>query len=198
MDGKEADRDIFRGRADMKIITKFRKPRRKPHSGARLGGVFHIKCFDKHGRLKWQDEAKNLVTNVGLQHILDILFVSATSQVDPWYVGLTDGTPTPAAGDTAASHGGWTEVTAYDEANRQTFTDARADQQVDNDGNEATFTISSDSTTIGGAFLISDNTKGGSSGTLLCVAAFSGGDKSADDDDTLEVEYQFTAADDGV
>ncbi|GAG46997.1 unnamed protein product, partial [marine sediment metagenome] len=36
--------------------------------------------------------------------------------------GLTDGTPTPAAGDTMASHGGWTEVVAYDEGVRQTLT----------------------------------------------------------------------------
>ena len=167
-------------------------------SGVKFQGIFTVKCFDPMRRLKWEDKAYNLVVNVGLQHILDILFVSATSQVDPWYVGLTAGTPSPAAGDTMSSHGGWTEVTAYDEASRQTFTDSRTAQQVDNDGNEATFTISSDSTTIGGAFLVSDNTKGGSSGTLLCAAAFSGGDKSADDDDTLEVEYQFTAADDGA
>jgi hypothetical protein len=97
-----------------------------------------------------------------------------------------------------ASHAGWTEVTAYDEAVRQTFTDARTGQQVDNDGNEAVFTIDTNSTTIGGAFLTSVSTKGDGPGELLCVAAFTGGDKSADDNDTLTVDYVFSAADDGA
>ena len=35
-------------------------------------------------------------------------------------------------------------------------------------------------------------------GILVAVAAFTGGDKSADDGDTLNVQYDFTAADDGV
>lgn len=164
----------------------------------KVGGEFVVTCRDPDGNIKWVEKAKNIVTNVGLQHILDILFVSATSQVDPWYVGLTDGTPSVAAGDTMSSHAGWSEVTAYDEANRQTFTDARTGQSVDNDGNEAVFTIDTNSTTIGGAFLCSDNTVGGSTGTLLCVAAFTGGDKSADDNDTLTVDYTFSAADDGA
>lgn len=166
--------------------------------GVKLGGVFHVKCFDKHGNLKWEDTAPNLVTNVGLEFILDILFVSATTQLDPFYVGLTDGTPTAAAGDTMLSHAGWSEVTAYDEAVRQTYVDVRSGQSVSNTASKATFTIDTNSTTIGGAFLISDSTKGGTSGTLLCVAAFTGGDKSADDDDSLEVTYTFSAADDGA
>jgi len=180
---------------ELKAIRSPKDPRVK--SGARFGGIFRIKCYDKHGNLKWEDTAKNLVTTVGLQHILDILFTSDT-QVDPWYIGLTSATPSPAAGDTMASHAGWTEFTNYDETVRQTFVDARTGQQVDNDGNEAAFTISTDSSSIGGAFLVSDSTKSGSTGTLLCCAAFTGGNKSADDNDTLEVEYQFTAADDGV
>jgi len=170
---------------------------RKTGERVRVGGQFRVTCRDSEGRVKWDEIADNLVVNVGLQHILDVLFAGA-SQVDPWYVGLTDGTPTVAAGDTAASHAGWTEVTAYDEANRQTFVDVRTGQSVDNSASKAAFTISSDATTIGGAFLISDNTKGGSAGTLLCAAAFTGGDKVADDNDTLSVQYTFTAADDGV
>ena len=47
-------------------------------------------------------------------------------------------------------------------------------------------------------FLSDSATKGGSTGLLLCVAAFSGGDKSADDGDTLNVQYDFSAADDGA
>jgi hypothetical protein len=165
-------------------------------SGAKLGGQFVIECFDKDGKLKWRDCFTNDVVNVGLQHLLDVL-TAGSSQTDPWYVGLTDGTPTPAAGDTMASHAGWTEITAYDETNRQTWVDVRSGQSVDNSASKAVFTMSS-STTVGGAFLTSANDKGGSTGTLLCVGAATEGDRSVVDNDTLNVQYTFTAADDGA
>lgn len=167
-------------------------------SKSRFGGIFVVECRDPRGRLKWRDTAKNLVVNVGLDHILDVLFKGGTP-TNPWYVGLTDGTPTVAAGDTMASHAGWVEVVAYDEATRQEFVEgAIASQSLNNSASKAAFTISSDSTTIGGAFLASNSTRGGSTGTLLCVGAFTGGDKSADDGDTLQVQYTYSAADDGV
>lgn len=157
-----------------------------------LGGIFTIKCYGPDGKLKWKDTAKNKVVNEGLNHMLDVLFVSATSQVDPWYVGLTEGSPTPAAGDTLASHGGWTEENSYSEGSRQTYTDVRTNQTVSNAAAKASFSINANGQTIGGAFLCSAST--GTSGTLLCVAAFSGGNKSADSGDTLEVTYEFSAA----
>jgi len=167
-------------------------------AGVRIGGIFTIWCYDKNGKLKWKDTAKNLVTNEGLDVILNILLKGATPE-DPWFVGLTDGTPTPAAGDQlTGTHAGWTEVTAYDEAGRQEFVDgALSSQSVSNSASKASFTIDTNSTTIGGAFL-ADITTQGANGTLLCIAAFTGGDKSADDDDTLDVQYTFSAADDGV
>ena len=167
-------------------------------STARLGGVFTFRCFDPDGKLKWEDTAKNLVVNAGLQHILDILFVSATAQVDPWSVFLTDGTPTVAAGDTSASHVGWVEVIAYSETVRQTYVDVRTGQTVSNTASKATFSINAASTTIGGAGLASTSTKGSTTDDILCAAAFTGGDKIADSGDTLEVTYEFSAADDGA
>lgn len=163
--------------------------------GVKLGGKFEIKCFDKTGKLKWKDTAKNIVVNVGLYHILDILFVSATSQIDPWYVGLVDDTPSFAAGDTLASHAGWTENANYT-GDRKEFVDVRSGASVGNSASKASFSIDTDSQTIAGAFLCS--AASGTSGTLLCEAPFTGGDKSVDDGDTLEVTYTFTAADDGA
>ena len=166
--------------------------------GGKIRGHWDIVCRDKNGNIKWTDVIENLVVNAGLDHLLDAT-LSGGSQITTWYLGLTDGTPTVAAGDTAASHAGWTEVEAYDEANRVTWTDAGvSSQSVDNSGSPATFTISSDSTTVGGAFLISENTKGGSSGTLYAAGAFLAGDKSLDDDDTIDVTATFTSEDDGV
>lgn len=157
-------------------------------------GRWQITCRDKHGNIKWTDVIENLVTNAGLNYLLDA-GLSGGSQVTTWYVGLTDGTPTVAAADTMASHAGWTEVTAYDEATRVVWTDGGvSNQSVSNAGSAAEFTISANSTTVGGAFLVSDSTKGGTTGTLYAVGAFSAGDKSLDDDDVLTVTATFTAA----
>lgn len=166
-------------------------------SEVKLGGIFDVWCYGPDGQLKWHDIAPNLVTNEGLDHILNIL-LKGTTQSDPWYIGLTSSTPSVAADDTlTGTHSGWTEVTAYSEGSRQEFVDgALSTQSVDNSGSKASFSINSNSTTVGGAFLADDSTTG-SNGTLLCAAAFSDGDKSADSGDTLEVQYTFSAADDG-
>lgn len=157
-------------------------------------GRWAIVCRDKHGNVKWTDVIENLVTNAGLDHLLDATLSGAT-QITAWYVGLTAGAPTAAAADTSASHAGWTEVTAYDEATREAWTDGGvSSRSVSNSASAAQFTISTNGTTVGGAFLISNSTKGGSTGTLYAVGAFSAGDKSLDDGDTLDVTATFTSA----
>jgi uncharacterized membrane protein len=157
----------------------------------KMGGRWYLKCTAPDGTVKWEAESHNTVVNAGLEHILDILFVSATSQVDPWYVGLTDASPTIASTDTVASHGGWVEVTAYSATTRSAYVDVRSDRQVSNTASKASFAISS-TVTVGGAFLASSST--GTTGTLLCVAAFSGSDRSAVSGDTVEATYTFSAA----
>ena len=166
-------------------------------SGVRVGGVFTVECYGPDGVLKWRDTAKNLVVNVGLQHILDAIF-SAATQVTVWYVGLTAATPSPAAADTMGSHAGWTLFTAFDEAALPAWVEVRTNQSMDNSASKAAFTISTNSSSIGGAFLCSLSGKAGTTGTLMCAAAFTGGNKAADDNDTLQVTYTFSAADDGV
>lgn len=168
---------------------------RRAHALGQMGidGQWEITCRDPDGRVKWTDRIENLITNEGLNHALDVV-LSGGTQDTTWFVGLTDGTPTAAAGDTLASHAGWTEVTAYDETNRVAFVDGGvSSQSLDNSGSPAQFTISTNSTTVGGAFLAGVNT--GTSGTLFAVGAFSAGDKSLDDNDTLDVTATFSAAD---
>lgn len=166
----------------------------KINSGGIFGGRFDVECFGSDGVLKWSDHIDNLVVNEGLNHILDILFVSATGQVDPWYVGLTDGTPTIATGDTMLSHVGWAEDANYAGV-RKAYIDVRSGQSVDNSASKASFAINA-TTTIGGAFMNSDDSA--TAGTLLCAGAFTGGDRSVVSGDILNVTYTFTAADDGV
>ena len=159
-----------------------------------FSSVYEFWCYDRDGNLKWYEKCHNLVVNVGLNDLLDKYFKGSTYTA-AFYVGLTDGTPTVAAGDTMASHAGWTEVTAYDEANRQTLTlGSVSSQAVNNSASKATFTIDTNSTTIGGAFVTTNNTKGGSTGTLYGAAAFTGGDKTLDDGDTLAVQINLSAA----
>lgn len=157
------------------------------------GHVFIFEAFDPDGNLKWREEVPNLVVNEGLDDIL-AKYYKGSSYTAAHYVGLTDGTPTVDAGDTMGSHPGWTEVTDYDEAARPDFTPGTVSgQSVDNSGSKATFTINS-SVTIGGGFLTTDSTKGGTASTLVGAAAFSGGDRSLQSGDTLNVTVTATAS----
>lgn len=160
----------------------------------RLANMFRVECHGPDGQLKWVDEFDNLVVNAGLDDSLD-KHLKGSSYTAAWYVGLTDGTPTPAAADTMASHAGWTEVEDYDEAARQTLTlGSVSGQSVDNSASKSVFTIDTNNTTVGGVFIVSNSTKGGSTGTLYGVGAFSAGDKTIDDDDTLTVTVTCTAS----
>lgn len=148
----------------------------------------------EQGVLKWEEEINNTVVNVGLDDVLDKYF-KGSAYTAAHYVGLMSGTPTVTDGDTMASHAGWTEVTAYSEANRQTLTlGSVSGQAVSNSASKAVFTINADSTTLGGAFTATDNTKGGTTGTLYGAAAFSAGNKGLDNTDVLQVTVNLTAA----
>lgn len=161
----------------------------------RLSTHYRVECFDRAGNLKWADEFDNTVVTAGLNDSLD-KHLKGDTYTAAWYVGLTDGTPSFAAGDTMdGAHAGWTEVEAYDEANRPALTlGSVAAGSVDNSASKAEFTISTNSTTIGGAFVVSDNTIGGTSGVLYGGGAFTAGDKVLDAGDTLFVTVTLTAA----
>jgi hypothetical protein len=162
-------------------------------------GVYKIQCHDKDGNLKWEDEAPNLVVNEGLQD-MNAKYFTGTTYTAAWYLGLygSGATNSPAAGDTMASHAGWTEVTAYSQATRPacTFgTPTTANPSVaTNSASPASFSING-TTTVGGAFLTSNNTKSGTTGTLYSAADFSApGDRSVVSGDTLSVTYTLSLA----
>lgn len=162
-------------------------------------GRFKIQCFDKDGKLKWEDENHNLVVNVGLQYMCGTALTSV-AQITTWYIGLygAGASNTPAASDTMSSHAGWTEVTPYSNATRPTCTFATATTAnpsvATNSASVAVFNINATST-VGGAFLVSNSTKGGSTGTLFSAADFSSpGDRSVASGDTLNVTYTLSLA----
>lgn len=154
---------------------------------------YEIECYDASGQLKWREVIPNIVVNVGLDDVLD-KYYKGSGYTATHYVGLTAGTPTFAAGDTMSSHAGWTENTTYTEGTRPTLTMGTvSSQSVDNSAAKAQFSING-STTVGGAFVATDSTKGGTSGTLVGGAAFSGGDRALVTSDVLNITVTATAA----
>jgi hypothetical protein len=171
----------------------------KAGEAAQATGVYHVQCHDKDGNLKWTAESKNLVVNAGLAYMAGTALTSVT-QITTWYLGLygSGATNSPAAGNTMASHSSWTEVTDYSNANRVTATFVTATTAspsvVTNTASPAVFNING-TTVVGGAFLTSENTKGGTTGTLFSAADFgSPGDRSVVSGDTLSVTYTFSLA----
>lgn len=162
-------------------------------------GVYTMQCFDKDGNLKWKAECPNLVVNGGLQDMNNKYFLGS-AYTATWYIGLygSGASNSPAAGDTMSSHIGWTEVVPYSQATRPacTFgTPTTANPSVaTNSASPAVYSINATST-VGGAFLVSDNTKSGSTGTLYSASDFtSPGDRSVVSGDTLNVTYTLSLA----
>ena len=167
--------------------------------GAREGlgasGVYTVVCIGADGVEKWRDTFPNLVVNSGLKLMNDTFFAGSSYNA-VWYLGLISG---PGSGtsfsatDTMSSHLGWTEDTVYSNANRPTVTFGSAtlaDPSVI--ATTATSFSINGATTVAGAFLTTNNTKGGTTGTLFSASDFTGGDRILASGDTLNVTYTFT------
>jgi hypothetical protein len=160
--------------------------------GIKLETHWKIECFDAEGKLKWLEEFDNLVVDEGLNDSLD-KHLKGSSYTAAWYCGLTNTTPTFAAGNTMASHSGWVENVTYSQSTRPAVTFGTvASKSVDNSASKAVFSING-TTTVGGAFMVTVSTKGGSTGILYGGAAFSA-DRSVLSGDTLNVQITCTAA----
>jgi hypothetical protein len=170
----------------------------KNGDGVSAGGVYTVTCVGADGVEKWSDTFHNLVVNEGLQNMNQTYF-KGSGYTAAWYLGLVEGPgsgTTYAAGNTLASHAGWTELTpgtAYT-GNRQavTFgTATTADPSViTNSASPSTFPMLVNGTVVAGALLCSVAT--GTSGILFSAGDFTGGDKTVDSGDTLNVTYTFS------
>ena len=171
-----------------------------PKSGdsAFAGGVFTVTCVGSDGVEKWSDTFHNLVVSEGLQNMNQTYFVGS-GYTAAWYLGLVQGPgsgTTYAAGDTLATHAGWTELvpgTAYT-GNRKTATFGTATTAdpsvIANTASPASFAMLVNGTVVAGAILASVNS--GTSGILFSAGDFTGGDKTVDNGDTLNVTYSFS------
>lgn len=148
-----------------------------------ISQMYFVECFDSNGNLKWEDGFKNIVVTVGRNHYLDATL--KTGSVSPvWYVGLKNATAA-VAGDTMSSKG-FTELVPYSNGTRPTFTTGTITSgSVDNSASKAVFNING-TATIGGAFLVNNNTKSGTTGILLGAGQF-GAPRDVLNGDTLNV-----------
>jgi hypothetical protein len=134
---------------------------------------------------KWCEDFRNTVVTVGKNDLLDKYF-TGSGYTAAWYLGLigSTGYSAIAAGDTMASHAGWTESTVFSNANRVTLAFSAASGGSKATSAAASFNING-TDTIKGAFATTSNTKGGTTGILYSAGLFSGGDKAVASADTL-------------
>jgi hypothetical protein len=135
------------------------------------GVGWRVTARTREGVVLWVAEIpENLVVTAGLNLLLDRSFKTVPANVN-WYCGLK-GSGTPVAGDTMSSHASWSENTTYSNSTRPALTPGTiASGQFDNVSSPASFNING-TTTVYGVFLTTDNTKGGTSGTLYSAGDF--------------------------
>lgn len=153
-------------------------------------GWVRVECV-RNGEVIWVDEGPNLIVTEGRNKLLDET-LAGSAYTAAWYMGLTDNTPSPAAGDTMASHAGWAETQNYDEATREALSFSAASSGTKATSADASFTISTGGDAVGGVFVTSNSTKGGTTGVLFSAKAFTGGNRSLLAADVLNVSYSVS------
>lgn len=141
---------------------------------------YKVECFDSNGNKKWEETFENTVTTEGKNSVLDVYFDAATA-ITTWYLGLK-GTGSAAAGDTLASHAGWSEVTPYS-GNRPSITWGEPSSASLAASSAVSYTINA-TATVAGAFICS--AASGTTGTLYSAGDFAAS-KSVTSGDTLNV-----------
>jgi hypothetical protein len=138
-----------------------------------------------------EEDVHNLIPTEGLNYLLGA-GLTGVSQLSTWYIAIFEGNYTPVAGVTAATFAtAATESTAYDEANRQTWTPgAISAGSITNSASKAVFTINA-TKTIYGLGQLSVNTKGGTTGVLVSAARFASS-RAVVDNDILQVTSTIT------
>lgn len=165
-------------------------------NGFLIGTKWNFECYRKDGTLRWAElQRPNIVTNQGLDALLNIMFHAAT-QISTWYVFAVE-TDTAAADTMTYAVPVFTEWDGYTEAARQAYVEAAASSQsITNSANKATFTSSETKTLYGGALVgggtdaaTMSDTAGG--GTLFCYSKFSAG-KAVESGDTFKISITIT------
>jgi hypothetical protein len=148
--------------------------------------IFDIECIGADGAVKWRESVRNLVTTGGKTDIID-KYLKGSTYTAAWFVILA-GAGSKAAGDTLASHAGWSEVTPYS-GNRPAITWGTT--SAGSNTSVATSISINATATVAGAGTSSVNT--GTSGILYNVADFSAS-RDVVDGDTLNVTITLSVS----
>jgi hypothetical protein len=146
----------------------------------------HIAGFLEESLLQFQMGA-NLVVNEGLNYIRD------SGLAGTLYVGMK-GTGTPAATDVMNSHATWADLDGSEtETVRETWTSAAGGTgERTNSASKAQYNFDGTPAAVFGSFLTTDNTLGGTTGTLVNAKDFTGGSKAPTSGDILNITHAIT------
>ncbi len=185
-------------RALDRAIQAFVAERKAKNPGANAFGTYYEIL---NGKLVGLHDAPVLTpNNLPAEGIADCLdtWLGSKAKKSAWYLGLYANAINPAsswtAANVAATAGEITSTTeGYSETTRPQFTpNATANGACDNVGQEAAFTIvSSGTVNVEGAFLISDNARGGTAGVLASAARYKA-TRQLQDGDNYKVGYRVT------
>jgi hypothetical protein len=165
-------------------------------------GHYKVECV-RDGVVIWTEEFDNLVVNTGKADILEKYFRTTTTYTTALFMGLIVGgiaATAISAADTSASHAGWTESSAYSAGTRPAPTFNAATGTGGGSNSAGTGSIATTATsfsingtvTVGGVGMWTNNTKGGTTGTLISAGLFTGGDRATVSGDTLNVTWTAT------
>ena len=138
----------------------------------------HYNDFKKYGAIVVPKftipDFNNGITDEGIHYNLDTAFTNNDTAETAWYAGLIDnaGYTGVDASDVMSSHSGWSESTAYSEGTREALSFAAAATRSITA--EVSFTMNA-TVTIDGIFVVTDSTKGGTTGVLWSTALYSTG-----------------------
>lgn len=137
------------------------------------GLVYRVETI-KDGVVVDESWEHNIMPQQSVDHIASLIRGAGASPISSWYVGLFENNYVPDSSVTAAElQNAVGESQAYDEIDRQLWSNNYDGIGfIGNTGTPAEFTMNA-TKTIHGAFLVSNATKGGTSGILLSIARFS-------------------------
>ena len=162
--------------------------------GLDLQGFYPVIEHWRGGKLLDTYQLHNDITNEGKNLILEVMFKDGTQIASTsWYTALisNSGYSGLAAGDTMASHSGWTEFTGYSQSTRVAWGPGTPASQSITNATPATFDINATGT-LKGIFVTSNSTKGGTTGKLWATGLFAA-DVPVSNGDQMKITYTVSS-----
>jgi hypothetical protein len=159
-----------------------------------IKGVFHVECIGADGRVKWQDDAHNLVTTQGKNAILDKylgLGAAYTSQGLGLHTTVGSATSTYATPAPQVEPGTGVYAARLSPAFAAASAGSKATSSAVSFAIVGAASISGCFVAEGNASVLTNGDVAASGGVLLSTGAFSGGTRAVVSGDTLNVTYSL-------